>query len=139
MPTDDDTFAIRGRRRHSAIQIRGNNDDALFQSNRKDPANYELIFLIGRQIISAAESRRKMPVIFGVPVANLAPIVINEAVAAAIVVIVTVFMAMAAARISPMSPVTMIAIVMIAVPVIMVPAITVVVIMVSLGGKHNTT
>ena len=131
MSTDDDAFAIRRRRRHSAVQIRGNNDDALFQSRRKGHVNDELIFLIGRQIISSGESRRKMPVIFDIPVANLAAIVIGEAVAAAIVVIVMV--SVASARIPPM---TMVAV---AILVIAIPVITALVFMVSLSGNHSTT
>jgi hypothetical protein len=131
MTTDDDAFAVRRRWRHSAVQIGGNKDDAAFQGRRKGGVNYELVFLIGRQIISSGESRRKMSVIFGVPVANLAAIVIGESVAAAVVVIVTVFMAFA--RISPMS------IVVIAIPVVAISVITVLVISVSLAGKHGTS
>jgi hypothetical protein len=131
MATDDDAFAVRRRWRHSAVQIGGHNHNAAFQGRRKGSVNYELVFLIGRQIISSGESRRKMPVIFGVPIANLAAIVIGESVAAAIVLIITVFVAFAC--IPPVSVVVaailMITILMI--PVLMIP--------VSLAGKHGTS
>ena len=90
MTADKDAFAIRRRRRHSAVQVNRNNDHAAFQFSRKRRANHELIFQPRRQTVPFCESRGKMPVMVGIPAADLVTIAIGETVAPPVLVIIVV-------------------------------------------------
>ena len=90
MTADENSLAIRRWRWQSAVQINGNDSDAGFQFARKRRANHELIFQPRRQTVLFGESRRKMPVIDGIPAADLVTVAIGEAVAPAVLVIIVV-------------------------------------------------
>ena len=90
MTADKDAFAIRRRGWQAAIQVNRNNDDAAFQFSRKRRANHELIFQSWRQTVPFCKSRRKMPVMVGIPAADLVTIAIGETVSPPVLVIIVV-------------------------------------------------
>jgi hypothetical protein len=113
---NQNAFAIRRWRRQSPFQVDRKHGDVCFEVAWKHGANHELSLQAGRQAIPLGKSRRKMPVMGGVPAAHLVAIVIGEAVSPAVVVIIVVFM-----FISP-------------VPVVMIPAV---ILLISEGGASR--
>jgi hypothetical protein len=89
--SNHNAFAIRRRRRQSAFQIDGNDGNVRLQRGRKLGMNLQLSLQTGWQSISLGQSWRKMPVITGVPAANLVTIVGGESISPAVVGIVMVF------------------------------------------------
>ena len=90
--TDHNAFAIRRWRRQAPLQVDGNHGDVRFEVAWKRGANHQLSLQAGRQAIPFGKSRGKMPVVDGVPAANLVAIMIAEAVSPAVVVIIVVLM-----------------------------------------------
>jgi hypothetical protein len=89
---DHNAFAIRRWRRQLPLQVHGNHGDVRFEFAWKHGANHELSLQAGRQAIPLGKSRRKMPVMGGVPAAEFVAIVIAEAVTPAVIVIIVVLM-----------------------------------------------
>jgi len=108
---NQNAFAIRRWRRQSPLQVDGNHGDVCFEVAWKHGSNHQLSLQAGRQAIPFGKARRKMPVVDGVPAANLVAIVVAETVTPAIVVIITVLM-----FISPV-PVVMTAIAIVILPI----------------------
>jgi hypothetical protein len=84
-------FAIAWRRGEAALQVGWNHVDPAFKSWRKRAAEHELLLKSGRQAIFLGEARREVCVMFCVPAAKFVAVVCREAVAAAIVIVVVIF------------------------------------------------
>jgi len=97
---DDYAFTIPWRRGKAALEVGRNHVDAAFKSWRKLAAEHELLFQAGRQAIFLGEAPREICVMFGVPAAKFVAVMCREPVAAAIVIIVVIFVRL---NFSPMS------------------------------------
>jgi hypothetical protein len=98
--SDDDAFAIPWRRGKAALQVGRNHVDPTLKSRRKRAAEHELLLQSGRQAIFLGQARREVCVVFGVPAAKFVAVMCREAVAAAIVIVVVIFVRL---NFSPMS------------------------------------
>ena len=84
-------FAISWRRGEAAHQVGRNNGHPAFKSWRKRAAEHQLLLQSGRQAIFFGEARREVCVMFGVPAPKFVAVMRRETVAAAIVIVVVIF------------------------------------------------
>jgi hypothetical protein len=106
VPTNGDAFAIGRRRGKAALQLDGNDVNLPLHVPRELGADHKPPLLPGGQPIFLSKTGREVPVIYGVPVANLTTIMVGKAVAATIVIIVVVSMSI---LVPPMSVVVVLA------------------------------
>jgi hypothetical protein len=88
--SDGDAFAIWRRRRQAPVEVDRNHHHVSFEVPRKALADHKFSFQSGRQAIAFSEARRQVSVVFAVPAAKFVAIMTGEAIAAPIVIVVTV-------------------------------------------------
>ncbi len=87
---DGHTLAIGRRRRQLALHIHGHGVDLCFQRRRKCGPQNQLSLQPGWQPVSFRKARREVSVVRGIPTTHLAAIVIGEAIATPVILIVVI-------------------------------------------------